>query len=325
MFNFLSEGSDQKPSGSLEVLKEFAKEAALGFLGNEKIPLNHTIQKTAQVENLTPDNISIICQEANKAVHGQMFKTAENKYVDFELADPTAIVSNLETKLSKHASYDTSTAAGTFMDNIEKTASADVSMSDDFSFAPGEKQSMGSDFAFTKQAGHDGLKTPQSHINKIANMKKVAELEEIRDDLIVLEAQIESVENKFIKEARNLLLPYPLVDRADKYSYVTKFCKIAGVSEETFDRLTGHVEAVMKGQGLLEKSASLKADEKYISDNLDARVINGNHAMMVTVKTLVDKEKRKELYKNRRNLIKTEFDESENGDGAILGQKVREL
>ena len=35
MFNFLMEGSGKKASSDLEVLKEFAKEAASGFLGSD--------------------------------------------------------------------------------------------------------------------------------------------------------------------------------------------------------------------------------------------------------------------------------------------------
>ena len=123
MFNFLSEGSGKKASSDLEVLKEFGKEAAQGFLGNERVPLNHTIQKTAQIENLTPDHISIVCQQANKAVHEQMFKTAENKYVDFELADPNVIVSNLEQKLSKTASQKNTSPEEVFYNEVEKVAS----------------------------------------------------------------------------------------------------------------------------------------------------------------------------------------------------------
>jgi hypothetical protein len=326
MFNFLREGSGKNASGDLEVLKEFAKEAAQGFLGKERLPLNHTIQKTAQVENLTPDHIAIICREANKAVHEQMFKTAENKYVDFELAEPEVIVSNLELKLSKTASINKEAPEQLFYDAVEKVASKSVAgFGDEFDFAPGEKSSIDSDFSFTKQAGHDGLKTPQSHLDKVAQMKKEAQLQEINSQYIVNQAQIEGAEKRFIKEARNLLMPYGLGERADKYAYIAAFCKEAGLDRNYFNKLSSDLEAVMKAQGLLEKNASLKADEKYISDDLDARVINGDHAMVIHIKTLVDKNKRKELLKNKYNWIQTEFDECENGDGAILGQKVKEL
>lgn len=326
MFNFLMEGSGRKVNQDLEVLKEFAKEAASGFLGSEKVPLNHTIQKTAQVENLSPDHIAIVCREANKAVHEQMFKTAENKYVDFEIADADAIVSNLDVKLSKTASYKGDSPESAFYEEIEKVAhKSEAGFGDEFDFAPGEKSVIQSDFSFTGQSGHDGLKTPEEHLIKKANMKKQAEMEEIEGNMIVLSASIEAAEKNFVKEARNMLMPYSLAERADKFAYITKFCKTAGMDKETFDKLAGYCEVVMKKQGLLEKSASLKADEQYIADDLDARVINGDHAMMIHVKTIVDKNKRMEAYKNRHNLIKTELSECCNGDGAILGQKVKEL
>lgn len=328
MFGFLSEGRAESNTTSLEVLKEFAKEAAIGLLGKDKTPLNYTIQKTAQSENLVPDHISIICQEANKAVHGEMFKTAENKYVDFEVADASVIVSNLEKKLTKTAGVNF-TSPESFFDiadkNLEKVASEGIGLSDEFDLAPGEKASMGSDFSFTKQAGHDGLKTPQAALNRKNIMTKQAEMEGIASDLIVLQASLESSETRFIKEARNLLLPYNLHERPEKFSVISEFCKSAGLSKDTFSKLTSHLDIVMKKQGLLEKTAGLQVGPEYISDNLDAKIINGDHALSVTIKTIVDKEKRKEIYKNRYNWIQTELAESENGDGAILGQKAKGL
>lgn len=332
MFGFLMEGNEHQSGKDLETLKEFAKQAASSFLGQDRVPLNHTIQKTAQVEKLTPDQISILCQEANKSVHEHMFKTAENKYVDFEIADPEVIVSEIDTKLSKTASANNLDAVfSQELSRLEKSASVESSEIDDFSFAPGEKKSYTSDFSFTKQAGHDGLKVPEEHLKKVAMEKKAQRLKDIEGEMIILNGQIESAEKNFIKEARNMLLPYPAHERANKFELIAQFCKEAGLPKERFEKVASLTEHVMKRQGLLEKKASLKADEQYISDKLDAKVINGDHALIIHIKTLVDKDKRKEALKNEHNLIKTEIENRPGtimdgeGCGAILGQKVKEL
>ena len=329
MFDFLMKGSESKSGTNLDVLKEFAKEASHAFMGSTKTPLNHTIQKTAKVESLTPDEISIVCTEANKTAHAEMFKTASNKYVDFEIADADVIVSTLEEKLSKTASVRGVHGAEVFMNEWETEKTASGSLDSDFNYAPSEVKKIAPDFDMVRQAGHDGLRTPQTHIDKVAAMKKVAEASAIKDEIIVLDNQIESAERNFVKEARNLLLEYPFNERPDKFAYIAKFCSVAGMPEASFNKMASLTEHVMKKQGLMEKFASLKADGQYISDDLDARVINGDHSMIVHIKTLADKEVRREHLKNKHNLIKTEMDEYATRDGsvngAILGQKVKEL
>jgi hypothetical protein len=86
----------------------------------------------------------------------------------------------------------------------------------------------------------------------------------------------------------------------------------------------GLLTYVMKGQGLIEKTAEIKVDEKYISDKLNARVVNGTHPLYITIKTLVDKHQRREALENNHNLIKTRLDDYR-ANGAVLGQTVSEL
>lgn len=322
MFGFLAQGSTTK-TASLDVLKEYAKHASHNFMGKDKVPLTHTIQKTAQVENLSPEEISIVCQEANKAVHSHMFKTAEDKYVDFEIADPNVIVSNLEKSIQKTASVNHYDAA--FDAVFGKTASENE-ISSDFDLAPGEQNAYQNDFQFSQTAGHDGLKTPQEHIDKIAMAHAKNELEQNIDDIIMIESSIDGLKKEFVKVARNQMLSSSLHERPQQFGYIAKFCKEAGMVDKQINEMIDLTAHVMYKQGLLEKTADLKADAQYISDNLDARVVNGTHPLYITIKTLVDKETRREALLDRHNLIKTRLCEYADNQGSVIqGQKVKEL
>lgn len=304
MFSFLA-GEAPKKTIDLEVINEYAKEAAAGFLGKEQIPLTHSVEKIAKTENLTPEQIEIVCQEANKAVHSQMFKTAENKYVTFDLADASVIVSTLE-------------------ESLQKTAALSQNIDEDYAFAPQEKESFLNDFTLTKTAGHDGLKFPESFTKRAAMEKAAGSLQRVSDELLILGGQIQSLEQEFVKLARNELLPYPINERRDKFPYLAQFCKEAGLEKDRYVGLLTLLDVVMTKQGLLEKSADLKAEPELISDDLNARVVNGTHALYIINKSLVDKEKRKEALEDKHNVIKTSIDDH-NANGTIMGQKVKEL
>lgn len=301
MFGFLLSEAPNK-NADLQILSEYAKHAARAYVSRDQIPLNHSIQKLAKTENLTPDQISIVCQEANKEVHGQLFKTAEDKYVTFELADPSCITNNIEA-------------------SVTKTASAQT-LDDEYAGAPYEQVSQ--DFSFSKSAGHDGFKFSQEHQKRSDIMTKQASMAEIEKDVLILSAQIESAENRFVKIARNCLNDYPLNERSKYFPMIAKFCELSGMSKVAYTKLIDYTALVMKKQGLLEKNADIKADPDLISDNLDARIQNGTHPLYIEIKTIMDKNQQRETYKNRYNRIQTELDDYR-ADGAILGQRVKEL
>lgn len=324
MFGFLGQGSTKV--ASLDILKEYAKHAAHSFMGKDQVPLSHTIQKTASVENLTPEEISIVCQEANKGVHAQLFKSAEDKYIDFEIADPSVIVSNIEKSIQKTASADSYDSAFDFA--FGKTASKESGISE-FDISPDEAKTAFGDFQVTGTNGHDGLKVPQYHIDKVAALRDQGELDDIVGDIIIIESQIEGIKSHFVKTARNQLLSYNLHERAAKFPGIAQFCKEAGMKEKGINELMDLTAHVMHKQGLLEKTADLKAGADLISNDLDAKVINGTHPLFITIQTLADKETRREALMDRHNLIKTRLDEYADGvknrGSVIQGQTVKEL
>ena len=303
MFDFLV-GDTSVKTVDLELVKEFAKQAASAHLGQNKDSLNNTITKIASIEKLNPDQVYLVCQEANKIVNTELFKTASDKYTDFELADAAKILLTLE--------------------GSEKTASA-IDIDQDYNLAPGEVKAYCTDFSFSKTAGHAGLndnsrREQRSQIEKIA-----AEKQRLEDDVLCHRSAVELLENKFIKIARNQLLPYGLKERRGAFPYITHFCKEAGLSESRTQKLMGFLDKVMVQQGLLEKSADIKADPDLISNKLNTRIVNGTHPLYVVVKTIKDKDEEEKLYEDRGNVIREKMD-IHKANGAILGTKaIREL
>lgn len=309
MFSFLL-GEAPTKSVDIELIGELAKEASSAYLGPNQTPLNHSVVKIAKSEGLSPEQISMVCQETNKAVHQQLFKTAEDKYIDFDLADPTKIVAQME--------------------GTEKVASSGFhgfsDPSSDYKLAPGEEKANLADFSVCKTAscGHDGTRDNTKREKK-AVIEKLAHKNTLNNEaFIIKEAQIESLEKQFLKLARNQILSVTLNDRRDQFPYITQFCKVAGMNNARTDELMTLLDTVMVRQGVLEKSADIKADASLISNNLNARVINGTHPLEIVVKTIVKRDGEKKLIQDRHNLIKTEID-SYKADGAVLDQEVKEL
>ena len=307
MFSFLI-GEAPKKSVDMELIGEFAKEASSAFLGPHSIPLNQSIVKIAKAEGLSPDHVSLLCQETNKQVHAHLFKTAEDKYIDFEIADPSAVVGQLEGVQS------------------EKTASAFESSFDvDYAVAPGEDKSVGFDFTVTKTAGHSGLYNNDKLSQKQSQEKLAEARKRVAEDMLIKMAEIESAEKRFIKIARNQLLQYSLQERRDQFPYLAKFCKEAGLGNTRTRELLTLLDTVMVRQGLLEKSADIKADPELISENLNARIINGTHPLQIEIKTIIKKDGEKQLIEDRgHNLIKDKVDVY-GANGSILGQVIKEL
>ncbi|RLC98733.1 MAG: hypothetical protein DRI46_10805 [Chloroflexi bacterium] len=295
LFNFLVGDASTKKVDQ-DLIGQFAKEAASCFLGPEKAPLKDTITKIAQAEKLSPEQVSLVCQGANKVVHDQMFKTAEDKYITFELADPKEIIGH------------------------EKTASFEETDMDYYRTPLENKQAP--DFQMTKSAGHDGLANMKTYHEKVKMEKLAAKGQRLEDCTILLDGHIESLEQKFVKIARNQLLPYALKDRPSKIYEVAQFCKQAGLSDDMSGNLLGLLVTVMTKQGLLEKSAAGKVDPSLISDNLNVDIRNSSHPLEIVIKTLKEKDGERDALREDVGLVRTQmFGET----SPVLGQKVRSL
>ena len=78
-----------------ETLEYFGKEAAKEYLQNS-VPLNDTITKIAEENALTKEQINRVTEAANTTTYLALFKTAEDKYIEFPVADSEKIAEYLK-------------------------------------------------------------------------------------------------------------------------------------------------------------------------------------------------------------------------------------
>lgn len=326
MFNFLFGNNNPKSKSDLDYLNELSKQATYAYFGKEQVPLHLSITKTAKLEKLTPEQIEIVCQGANKQVHAQMFKTASNKYTTFDLADSKKIVEELEGT-SKTANY-------------KGGMDAENSFDTDYNLKPYEKvASVSSDFSIC------GLVTKTDNSPRVEAIKKAAFSEKVKlaqskvaDQIIATNNKIKTADLSFVKIARNMLLPYRIDARPNEMKKIAYVCIREGLGKEKTAKLLNSTKLVMEKQGLLEKRADLKVDESLISSALESsgvKVINGNHPLIITIKTIVDEGARKRDLESKYNQIQTEVQNyggcqpcstsSGNNYGAILDQFIQEL
>ena len=85
--------------GDIEMnnLDYLAKEAADQFIQNN-IPLNESIIKIAENSALNPEEINRVVENANNSVYLALFKTADDKYIEFPVADSEKIAAALDDK-----------------------------------------------------------------------------------------------------------------------------------------------------------------------------------------------------------------------------------
>ena len=298
MFRYLLNDAPKNRT-DLELLGEFAKHAASAYMGCDRVPLNDSIIKIAQVNNLPPSQVAILCQEANKEVHSSMFDRSADKYTNFDLANPNIVLEGLGSV---------------------KTASAPISDSDYYA-SPTERVAF-PDFERVGRSGHDGLRDNSKFV-KQASIEKIAqEARNLFKDKILLEDHIEYLEKQFVKTARDHLTQYRIDERRGQYPYLTKFTKMAGLSDYDTRHLMDLLDHVMVRQGLIEKTADIKADASLVDWDMDARVTNGSHPLEMVIKTIVDKKNKHKLIEDRQNIIKDNLDNSGyDADGSILGTK----
>lgn len=80
----------------------FGKVASKRFIENN-VPLNDTITKLAKEYGLNRDQISRVVENANVETHLKLYKEAEDKYIEFDTADPNKVISNLDFDIEKSA------------------------------------------------------------------------------------------------------------------------------------------------------------------------------------------------------------------------------
>jgi len=254
---------------SKEVLNTMAKTAADSYIKSGK-SLTETLKKTASAEGLVPHQVEYVAAEANKMVWAHAYKLDKKAAYDFPLADPNAILEQSQVK------------------QVEKVASADL----DYMLPPGsmtkvanDGQAYGSfDVEENKNISRRQLKHDlQNRYEKIALAK-----EDMEARIIVKQATVDKLKEKFVKEARVLIIETPFTEREAAMEKIAEFVRSTGhieLGRELMRKLASKVTR----DGLM-KTAGMKAPEEYISEKLPARIINGNHSLFITIDTIVKEE-----------------------------------
>lgn len=290
----------------MDHFKEWAGEVANSFFRGGVTPTD-TITKIARQEELTPHQIEVLASEANKLIHNAKYATADQKYfaADFPLADSKVAIANVQ------------------MGGVEKTASAQFqepvfnAPEIDLYAAFGVKEEAMDKTASVK---HDLQRALEK--TDLLCMK-------MDDRVYEVKTASDSLQKQFIKEARGYLIDDSnSADRMKTLGVLDAFVKSAGI--DCGKKLLAKVAYVMAAEGKLEKSAgklamdyfmSKTADQKapveLISGNLSAQIVNGQHPLYITLKTIGDLEADLLRYEQEGALVQDK--------ARILKQKIRAL
>jgi hypothetical protein len=303
---FFESGSFAARKLSMEHFREWAGTIAGQYLNEGTLP-TEALCKTAQSEDLTPDNINVLAAEINKEIHRQKFASMKDKYfaADFPLADASVAIKKLQADggaekiasvmpepIFKKPELDPFEAFGTPPEVQDKTASVRHEL---------------------KHAGE-----------KLASMERM-----LLDKQTVLSMQMETTAARFLKQASQFVheTAWSQTERLIALEKLHTFIKSAGMSFaapllEKVAHTLGHggwlsTKQVEAAASELRKTADIKAPECLISDTLPAQIVNGNHPLYITLKTFRDQHNALNLTNQQLKLTEDRLH--------ILKQKVRAL
>lgn len=262
---------------TMDHYKEWAGEISSSYL-NCGTPPTETLVKIAQTEDLKPHQVQLLAGEANKMIHAHKYANMQEKYfaADFPLADAKQAISCLQ--------HDTVKVASTFSE--PKIPDEGPTPFDMFGVTLPEIDK-------TASVKHD-LKVM---LEKVAHFQDMASTQ-----LIIASSKLQSNEHAFIKEARQFTLDDSnSSERMKTISGLGQFVKAAKL-ETTGNRLLAKLAYVLGKEGKLEpqhakqaldyftKKADQKAPESLISDTLPCQIVNGQHPLYISLKTIADNE-----------------------------------
>lgn len=286
MFDFLFEEAPKRTGLDLETLVEFGKEASNGLIGVNQLPLNETITKIANTHDLNEDQVEIVCQEANKATHRGLFKTAEEKYVTFDVADPSIVkaMMNGETEKVAHCS------------NIDM----------DYVSAPGEVEAS-RDYELNHSVGHDGLWDIEKRASRQQREKDKVVREDLKDIYILKTAAIESKENEFLKIASDQIINESFSYRPEMLVKIASFCKQADINKKRVSNLMFKLATKMVKDGWIQKEAMESMTSELVSPEVKKLQVNGAHPLTKVIKTIKEHDRdRDEAIRGMQNIVKSE-------------------
>lgn len=303
---FFSPDTVSKPGLSMDQFKEWANGIASSYLNTGFDPTEGVI-KIAQSEDLTPHHIEVLAAETNKTIHLQKFGQVTDKYfaADFPLADAKKAIAACQADGGeiKHAVE--------MPEPIVKKASIDP-----YSLFGVEEEQMDK----TAEVRHD-LKHASQRLELVNDA--------LQDKLIMTKRAADETERDFIKKARQIVLQgQSSSERLQILGQIDHFMKCSSMdfAKPSLAKLA-HVlmrEGLLNPQHstiaidyLMSKTADEKAPKEMISDWIEARVVNGNHPLYITLKTFKDQKNALRLNGERYQLTKDQV--------GPLQQRIRAL
>lgn len=295
---------------SLEMHKQLAAEAAAAYIKSGENP-NDFITKVAQERDMTPSQVHILTTQTNHLIHQYKYANEKDKYhaANFPLADSKEILKGLNKVASEVRTSDC------FVDPIIEKPVHDLD-------------------------GYFGVKTAEDNGVKTAELKAVLKAKEIQVQDLVKKANYDKIEQaskldsskmSFVKTARQHIIDESNSEkRMHVLGLLDHFSKTAGfqkIAKPLLFKLAYSLEKEGKlmprdakaALDYFSKEADCKAPAELISEKLigTCRVVNGDHPLYISLKTIADDEAALWRLDSQNKLFQDKL--------KVISQKIRAL
>lgn len=307
-FQYLLSGDGpQRTKVASDRLELLAKTAAKRYL-EERTPLNDSIRKIAEENDLNRNQIERVCEMANIATHqGLWAKTAQKESVAFDVADSKKIV--MAVKPTEEAATPEAPSC---------PASVDADYMGPPKGVPSAGPSLLSLMGADPENSHQGLhQEPEKKRIIIILQKKAAEKSDQESKVLYKGMELETLEKKAFEAVKQEVLG----GTSFRTLYIaTAAAGLSKIAAEYFPKWEQRLiaEAYGSTQERLTKEAILKAPTDLISGDMgNIAVANGAHPVMVSLDTV--QRKTGEIKQGLHNLLRI-------GDEVkVYTQRLREL
>jgi len=309
-FQYLLGGSQQTKVAS-EQLELLGRTAARRYL-HESAPLNSSIKKMAEENELNPNQIERVCEIANIATHqGLWAKTAQKESIAFDLADAKTIV-----RVGGGAAAAPCGECSTPKPPVVSCGDSDYMGPP--KGIPSAGPTMSSLMGVDPSQVHNGLGAEPDRKRIIIVIQKHAEARKtLAGQLVYKGMELESLEKKAFETVKQCVLGGDSIAHIYQAAAGMGLGKIAEEYLPEFeDRLIESVHGHIHRR--LVKEAIGRAPEDLISSDMgNTTVINGAHPVMISLDTI--QRKTGEIKNGLHNLLRID-DEIK-----VFSQRMREL
>jgi len=242
---------------------------------DEATPLNDSIAKLAEKNDLNPNQVKRVVESANMVTHMQLFKTAKDKNIHFDLADATVILANMNSEvLVKTASF-----------NIPDVI-PEVDYFKNFGIAPDDEEEK---IASRKMNQYDLLVMQE----KLALAKQM-----LSDEIIMDGMKYETAKDELYKIAKQMI--------ADRQIKIGDIVKLAVDKYTKPVHQAVHAIVTELAETETVKLALEEAPNELISEAVadSTTVYNGIHPLLIKMDTL--QQKGDDVVKHTGNLTNVE-------------------